>query len=278
MAARRTRLRAGKPHTGHLVPARACGCEAACHERLPATPMDFSDAEIEAGRRLFAGRVELCRRGRLARRRCRRWPGPEIAFAGRSNVGKSSLDQCAHRPSGAGAHLQHAGPHPGIDLLRRPASARAGRHAGLRLRRRGQEQDRRLDEARSQDYLHGRATLARVYRAGRCAPWAESRRRAPFSTRSARPPSATRSFSPNATRSARRSWPSGSPRIAAAMRKRPAAFPDLIATSAKSGAGIARLARRRSRGLLARAAALTRHIAHCAICPPRPKGGMDAGQ
>ena len=51
---------------------------------------DFSEAEIEAGRRLFAGEWNfLSAAGSLAS-----LPGaarPEIAFAGRSNVGKSSL-------------------------------------------------------------------------------------------------------------------------------------------------------------------------------------------
>ena len=42
---------------------------------------------------------------------------PEIAFAGRSNVGKSSLIN-ALTPKGAGADVQHAGPHPGTQLFR----------------------------------------------------------------------------------------------------------------------------------------------------------------
>ena len=51
---------------------------------------DFSAAEIEAGRRLFAGDWNfLSAASSLASLPA--MSGPEIAFAGRSNVGKSSL-------------------------------------------------------------------------------------------------------------------------------------------------------------------------------------------
>src|SRR5579884_4302944 len=50
----------------------------------------FSTAEIEAGRKLFAGEWHFCSAaGSLAS--LPPMGGPEIAFAGRSNVGKSSL-------------------------------------------------------------------------------------------------------------------------------------------------------------------------------------------
>ena len=51
---------------------------------------DFSEEEIEEGRRLFAGEWHfLSAAGSLASLPL--MAGPEIAFAGRSNVGKSSL-------------------------------------------------------------------------------------------------------------------------------------------------------------------------------------------
>src|SRR5262249_40954745 len=57
---------------------------------LPMTSTDFTRAEIEAGRRLFAGQWHfVAAAGSPASLPPMR--GIEIAFAGRSNVGKSSL-------------------------------------------------------------------------------------------------------------------------------------------------------------------------------------------
>src|SRR5580704_9575116 len=51
---------------------------------------EFSKAEIEAGRRLFVGAWDfVSAAGSLAS--LPRMAAPEVAFAGRSNVGKSSL-------------------------------------------------------------------------------------------------------------------------------------------------------------------------------------------
>ena len=48
---------------------------------------------------------------------------PEVAFAGRSNVGKSSLLNALTNRNGAGAHLEHAGADAGAQLLRRRRAA-----------------------------------------------------------------------------------------------------------------------------------------------------------
>ena len=100
---------------------------------------DFTAAEIEAGRKLFAGDWQFAAAaGSLASLPPMR--GIEIAFAGPLQCRQVEPDQRAHRPQRARAHLAHARPHPGADLLRRrPRNLDAGRHAGLRLCRRRQE-------------------------------------------------------------------------------------------------------------------------------------------
>ena len=132
----------------------------------PADPgAGFSDAEIEAGRRLFAGDWQfLAAAGALAR--LPPMAGTEIAFAGRSNVGKSSLinaltgRRALARTSGTPGRTQEliffgsgqGAPRP-LVLVDMPgygyaAAPKAKVNAWTRLIR---------------DYLHGRATLARVY-------------------------------------------------------------------------------------------------------------------
>ncbi len=71
--------------------------------------------------------------------------GIEIAFAGPLQCRQIEPDQRAHQPQRAGAHLEHAGPHPGTDLLCRRRPRHPGRHARLRLRGGAQGQGRRLD-------------------------------------------------------------------------------------------------------------------------------------
>ena len=110
--------------------------------RMPSETTDF----IEQGRRVFAGDWQfIAAAGSLDA--LPPMAGMEVAFAGRSNVGKSSLinaltgrnalARTSHTPGRTQELIFFQGPpHVG------PA---AGRHAGLRLRLGAEDEDRRLD-------------------------------------------------------------------------------------------------------------------------------------
>jgi GTP-binding protein len=210
----------------------------------------FSDREVEEGRRLFAGDWSfLSAAGSVAS--LPRASGLEVAFAGRSNVGKSSLinaltgRRALARTSNTPGRTQELiffGGTGRLVLVDLPgygyaAAARTKIAAWTSL----------IDA-----YLRGRAALGRVYvlidarhgpkpvdeaildRLGQAAVSHEI--------------VLTKCDQVDEAELAERSTA-----VAAAMRKRPAAFPDLIATSARTGAGIpalraavARLLRERS--------------------------------
>jgi GTP-binding protein len=199
---------------------------------------DFSDSEIEAGRRLFAGEWEfLSAASSLASLPTA--AGPEIAFAGRSNVGKSSLinalsgrhalARISHTPGRTQELIFFGGPRHLI-LVDMPgygyAAAAKTKVAGwTRL---------------IADYLRGRATLARVYVLIDARHGLKTADDAILDTLG----EAAVSHEIVLTKADQISETVLDERIAAVtavMRKRPAAFPGLIATSAKSGAGIAQL-------------------------------------
>jgi GTP-binding protein len=198
----------------------------------------FSDSEIEVGRRLFAGEWEFL----SAASSLSSLPpvaGPEIAFAGRSNVGKSSLinalsgrhalARISHTPGRTQELIFFGGPRHLI-LVDMPgygyAAAAKTKVAGwTRL---------------IADYLRGRATLARVYVLIDARHGLKTADDAILDTLG----EAAVSHEIVLTKCDQISETVLDERIAAvtaAMRKRPAAFPGLIATSAKSGAGIAQL-------------------------------------
>jgi GTP-binding protein len=198
----------------------------------------FSDAEIEAGRRLFAGEWQfLSAASSLSS--LPRAAGPEIAFAGRSNVGKSSLinalsgrralARISHTPGRTQELIFFGGPQH-LVLVDMPgygyAAAAKTKVAGwTRL---------------IADYLRGRATLARVYVLIDARHGLKTADDAILDTLG----EAAVSYEIVLTKSDQISETVLGERIAAvtaAMRKRPAAFPGLIATSAKSGVGIAQL-------------------------------------
>jgi GTP-binding protein len=199
---------------------------------------DFSKAEIEAGRRLFAGDWSFS----SAASSLASLPpmaGPEIAFAGRSNVGKSSLINALTGRKALARTSNTPGRTQELIFFRSPdrlvlvdmpgygyaATAKSKVAAWTRL---------------IHDYLRGRATLARVYvlidarhglkdtddgildALGQAAVSHEI--------------VLTKCDQIDETELGEQI-----DAVKAAIRKRPAAFPDLIATSSRTGAGIDQL-------------------------------------
>jgi GTP-binding protein len=199
---------------------------------------DFSEAEIEEGRRLLAGEWGfLSAAGSLAS--LPRMAEPEVAFAGRSNVGKSSLinaltgrkalARTSNTPGRTRELIFFGGPGrlvlvdlPGYGYA---AAAKTKVAAWTKLIR---------------EYLRGRATLARVYLLIDARHGLKDIDAAVLDTLG----HAAVSHEIVLTKCDQVSDAILAERcdaVQAAMRKRPAAFPDLIATSARSGVGIAQL-------------------------------------
>lgn len=198
----------------------------------------FANAEIEAGRRLFAGQWNFASAAGSPES-LPPMAGPEIAFAGRSNVGKSSLinaltgrrslARTSNTPGRTQELIFFNGPHrlvlvdmPGYGYA---AAAKSKVVAWTNL---------------ITNYLHGRATLARVYLLVDARHGLKEIDRSILDTLSEAAVShqivLTKCDQIGASE-----LTEGMAAAAAAIRKRPAAFPDLLATSAKSGAGIAQL-------------------------------------
>jgi GTP-binding protein len=202
------------------------------------TVADFSDAEIDNGRRLFGGEWNfLSAAGSIDS--LPQMDGLEVAFAGRSNVGKSSLinaltgRRALARTSNTPGRTQElvffGGPH-GLVLVDLPgygyaAAAKSKVAAWTRL----------ID-----DYLHRRSALGRVYVLIDARHGPKTVDEAMLDTLGRAAVSyeivLTKCDEVSAVELAERSQT-----VRSAMRNRPAAFPGLIATSARSGAGIAQL-------------------------------------
>ena len=199
------------------------------------TVADFSRAEINNGRRLFDSEWKfLSAAGSVAS--LPRPGGLEIAFAGRSNVGKSSLinaltgrralARTSHTPGRTQELIFFGGPDrlalvdlPGYGYA---AAAKSKVAAWTRL---------------IHDYLHGRSALARVYLLVDARHGLKTVDEAILDTLGQAAVSheivLTKCDQVSEVELAERGEA-----VKAAMRNLPAAFPDLIATSARTGAGI----------------------------------------
>jgi len=197
----------------------------------------YSDDEIEIGRRLFAAEWRFA----TAAGSVEALPamvGPEIAFAGRSNVGKSSLinaltgrkalARTSHTPGRTQELIFFAGP-PHLTLVDMPGYGYA---AAPKTKVKAWTE---LIHA----YLRGRANLARVY----VLIDARHGLKTPDANVLARLDEAAVSYQIVLTKADQVAG-TLAPTIAAvsvAIARRPAAFPEIIATSARDGTGIAEL-------------------------------------
>ena len=203
------------------------------------TPMtDLNADEIEAGRKLFAGEWRfVAAAGSFAA-----LPpmGPiEIAFAGRSNVGKSSLinalagrkalARTSHTPGRTQELIFFAGSR--ASLVDMPGYGYAAAAAKAKVKAWTE-----LIHA----YLRGRQSLARVYLLVDARHGLKATDDAVLDTLD----TAAVSYQIVLTKADQVKPAELAPRIAAtaaALAKRPAAFPEVLATSAHSGAGVPEL-------------------------------------
>jgi GTP-binding protein len=219
--------------------------------QAPLLASPFTRAEIEAGRRLFAGEWQFAAAAG-ATAALPRMRGVEVAFAGRSNVGKSSLinaltgrralARTSHTPGRTQELIFFAGP-PNLTLVDMPGYGYAA----------AAKSKVKSWTALIHVYLHGRANLARVYllvdaRHGLKPP--DDDVLATLDTAAVNYQVVlTKADEVKAADLATISAATG-----AALARHPAAHPELLATSAHVGAGIAELRAAIARLLAERAA------------------------
>jgi GTP-binding protein len=198
--------------------------------------IEFTAEEVEAGRKLFAADWQFAAAAGSVTT-LRAMTGAEIAFAGRSNVGKSSLinaltgrkalARTSHTPGRTQELIFFAGP-PHLTLVDMPgygyaAAPKAKVKAWTEL---------------IHDYLRGRANLARVYVLIDARHGIKPPDQAVFATLD----EAAVSYQIVLTKADQvRALAPIIASVDAAIGRRPAAFPEIVATSARAGTGIPEL-------------------------------------
>jgi GTP-binding protein len=204
----------------------------------PSLASPFTRAEIEAGRRLFAGDWQFAAAAG-ATAALPRMRGVEIAFAGRSNVGKSSLinalagrralARTSHTPGRTQELIFFTGP-PGLTLVDMPGYGYAA----------AAKSKVKAWTALIHAFLQGRANLARVY----LLVDARHGFKPPDDDVLATLDRAAVNYQIVLTKTdevKQAELTAVIERTSAALAKHPAAYPELLATSAHTGAGIAEL-------------------------------------
>jgi GTP-binding protein len=211
---------------------------------LPMPATDLTPDEFESGRKLFAGEWRfLVGAGSVAS--LPPIQGTEIAFAGRSNVGKSSLLNALTGRSALARVSRTPGRTREINFFAGPRGLVAVDLPGYGFAKAPREKIEAWTDL-VRDYLLGRANLARVY--------------VLIDARHGLKPNdgevldaldrAGLSYAIVLTKCDELKAPALAARIEetlAAIRRRPAAYPEVVATSARTDAGIAEL-----RGAIAR--------------------------
>jgi GTP-binding protein len=196
---------------------------------------DFSEAEIEAARVLFAHQAEFL----MGAAKIEQLPPPdlpEIAFAGRSNVGKSSLINALVARSGLARSSSEPGRTREVNFFLLDGRIRLVDLPGYGFAKASKGETKRFQNL-GRDYLRGRPNLRRVFllidaRHGLKPPDAEAM--AAFDT-------AAVSYQIVLTKADKLKPAEAEAtrlRTEAAVARRPAAFPRTLAASAVSGAGL----------------------------------------
>jgi GTP-binding protein len=203
---------------------------------------DFSAGEIEAGRRLFAGEWHFAAAaGSLAALPA--MAGPEVAFAGRSNVGKSSLINALTGRRSL-ARTSHTPGRTQELIFFAPGGAVAGKLLLVDMPGYGYASAAKHKITAwtrlIHDYLRGRSTLARVYLLVDARHGLKAADEDILATLDA----AAVSYQIVLTKCDGVTSAELSDRLGVlqnALARRPAAYPGIVATSAKAGTGIEEL-------------------------------------